>query len=267
VSQLVLSLRRYLPATNGQGALWLGFYAVILLAWAGVVMMARQVPGADLSSVPAEFWAALCLSAADADPVALWAMWALMVSAMMLPTIAPALRTFIDLSATGATDRKGAVALVLGYVGVWLVASVLGAFAQWGLARAGMIGPAGQSLSPWLTASLLIGAGAYQFSALKDRCLSKCRMPITFFMERWRPGSGAALRMGAELGVICLGCCWALMALGFIGGMMNLFWMGAATAFMALEKLPDIGRYLTRPAGAVLVTAGGVLLLRTIATI
>jgi predicted metal-binding membrane protein len=81
-------------------------------------------------------------------------------------------------------------------------------------------------------------------------------MPMTFFMERWAPGAARAFRMGVELGALCLGCCWALMALAFVGGTMSLLWMGAATLFMVLEKLPDLGRSLTRPAGVVLIAAG-----------
>jgi predicted metal-binding membrane protein len=80
-------------------------------------------------------------------------------------------------------------------------------------------------------------------------------MPLTFFMERWAPGPARAFRMGSQLGLACLGCCWALMALAFVGGTMNLVWMGAATLFMALEKLPDIGRPLTHPMGAILILA------------
>ncbi len=249
---------------GARAAGWLGFYALILLSWIAVVLMARGLPTADLADVPAEFWAALCASAADANPFALWAMWALMAMAMMLPTFMPALRTFADLSVAGATSGMGAVALIVGYAAIWLGASVLGAAAQWALAGQGMLTPAGASLSPWLTAGLLFGAGAYQFSAFKAACLAKCRMPLTFFMQHWRPGPAAALSMGLRLGALCLGCCWALMALGFIGGTMNLIWMGAATLFMTLEKLPEIGRWLTRPAGWALILAGGVLTFRAL---
>lgn len=243
---------------------WLGFYGSILFAWTGVALMARGLPGADLGSVPAEFWAALCASAGEAEPVALWAMWALMASAMMLPTFVPALRTFTDLGATGATTGAGAVALVAGYLSVWFGASAAGAAAQAALARAGMLTPAGASLSDWLTAALLVGSGLYQFSAFKAACLAKCRMPLTFFMQHWRPGAPAAFGMGLRLGAICLGCCWALMALGFVGGVMNLIWMGAATLFMTLEKLPEIGRHLTRPAGWALIVAGGLMSVRAL---
>jgi predicted metal-binding membrane protein len=112
-------------------------------------------------------------------------------------------------------------------------------------------------LSNWLSAGLLLIAGAYQFTHLKAACLAKCRMPLTFFMERWAPGASRAFRMGFELGVLCFGCCWAVMALAFVGGTMNLVWMGLATLFMVMEKLPDIGRVLTRPVGCLLVLAAG----------
>ncbi|SPH18003.1 hypothetical protein DEA8626_01533 [Defluviimonas aquaemixtae] len=243
---------------------WLGFYGAVLAAWIAVALMARDMPGAELKSVPSEFWAALCISAGQAQPLALWTMWALMAAAMMLPTFVPALRTFVDLSAAGATTGTGAAALVGGYLVVWLGGAVLGATAQWTLARAGALTPFGASLSPWLTATLLVGAGLYQFSALKHACLSRCRMPLTFFMQHWRPGAPVAFGMGLRLGALCFGCCWALMGLGFIGGTMNLIWMGAATVFMTIEKLPEIGRWLTRPSGWALIIAGGAVALRAI---
>jgi predicted metal-binding membrane protein len=116
-----------------------------------------------------------------------------------------------------------------------------------------LLGPDGVSTSLTLTALLLAGAGLYQFSNLKEACLSRCRAPLTFFLERWSPGPQAALKMGGQLGLHCLGCCWALMLLGFVGGTMNLVWMGVATVFMGMEKLPEIGTYLTRPVGYILL--------------
>jgi len=241
---------------------WIGFYALILLAWVGVYAMSLSVPGAEFSNMPAAFWASLCVAAGQARFPALLAMWVLMSMAMMLPTFVPTLRTFRDMSAAGASDGGAAAALVAGYVVVWLLASGAGAGAQMALSRAGLLSPLGASVSDGLTAALLLGAGAYQFTTLKEACLAKCRMPLTFFMERWQPGTVHALRMGLDLGLLCLGCCWALMALGFIGGTMNLIWMGAATLFMTLEKLPDIGRRLTRPLGYGLILAGAIMLLR-----
>lgn len=250
------------PRLNREALAWMGFYALILMAWTGIYAMSLAGPGAEYAEMPASFWASLCLAAGQAQFPALLAMWALMASAMMLPTFVPTLRTFRDLSSAGASDLRGAVALVAGYLVIWLAAATLGAAAQMLLSRAGLLSPLGVSLSDWLTAALLLGAGAYQFTTLKEACLAKCRMPLTFFMERWQPGTTHALKMGLHLGVLCLGCCWALMALGFVGGTMNLIWMGAATLLMTLEKLPDIGRRLTRPLGYGLIFAGAAMLLR-----
>jgi predicted metal-binding membrane protein len=246
---------------SGRGLAWLGFYLAILLAWVSVALMAAKLPGADLGAMPASYWETLCLSAAEASPLALLLMWALMSAAMMLPTFTPAARTYDDLRSAGAGDGRGLAALVGGYLVVWGGASVLGAGLQWVLATKGLLTPAGASLSPILTAGLLAGAGLYQFSVLKAACLSKCRMPMTFFMERWAQGTGPAFKMGLELGAVCLGCCWALMLLGFVGGAMNLLWIGAATLFMTLEKLPDLGRPLTRPAGFALLAAAAYTLI------
>lgn len=233
--------------------LWPAFFGAILAAWVALFLIQRA--GALPEGAPPGLWASLCLAAGQADPLALWAMWGLMAAAMMLPSFVPALVTYRQLSATGATDDRGALALVAGYLAIWLAASGLGAAAQTALSQAALLSPDGASLSHPLTAALLIGAGLWQFSAVKSACLTRCRHPLTYFLQHWRPGPARAFRMGAGIGLHCLGCCWALMATGFVGGMMNLLWMGAATAFMAAEKLA-LGRGLTRPAGAALIVAG-----------
>ncbi len=237
--------------------MWLAFFASILAAWGALFAVVRGNDIVALGAVPDGFWASLCIAAAGVQPLAVWAMWALMAAAMMLPTFVPALRTWFDLRAAGAATTAGAVALVGGYLAVWLGVAGLGAAAQIALSRAGLVSPLGASVTPWLTVGLLIGAGLYQFTALKAACLAKCRMPMTFFMERWRPGTPAAFGMGLRLGVLCFGCCWALMALAFVGGTMNLLWMGAATLFMVTEKLPEVGRWITGPMGAALIAGGG----------
>ncbi|SEN66961.1 Predicted metal-binding membrane protein [Pseudorhodobacter antarcticus] len=257
---------RGLAGLNRAALAWIGFYAAVLAAWLAVFAMAVQNPAQGLGDMPADFWASLCIAAGQAEFLPLVAMWAIMSMAMMLPTFVPALRCFMDLSHSGAADGRGAVALVAGYLVVWLGASVMGAGAQYFASGAGLVGMTGASVSGWFTALLLLGAGAYQFTPLKEACLAKCRMPLTFFMERWQPGAAHAGRMGVQLGVLCLGCCWALMALGFVGGTMNLVWMGLATLFMTLEKLPDIGRILTRPMGYFLIAAGVIVALRSLVT-
>lgn len=249
------------PAIPTRAVLWTGFFSLILLSWAALFAM---IHGARFADVPPGLWGALCLTAADASPGQLFTMWALMSAAMMLPTFVPALRTFVHMGSAGAVKTPDAVALIAGYAVIWALGAALGTVAQLAFAKLGLLAPDGSSLSTWLTAALLITAGLYQFSILKAACLAKCRMPLTFFMERWAPGPARALRMGAELGIICFGCCWALMALAFIGGTMSLAWMGAATVFMTLEKLPDLGRPLTRPAGYALTAAGAIVALRAL---
>jgi len=124
---------------------------------------------------------------------------------------------------------------------------------QWVLARFGLLSAHGISVSAPLSAMLLLVAGLYQFSAIKAACLSRCRSPLAFLMSEWRDGLAGAFRMGLRHGLDCLGCCWVLMLLAFVGGTMNLIWMGLATGLMTLEKLPSIGRPLTKPVGAVLI--------------
>jgi predicted metal-binding membrane protein len=182
-----------------------------------------------------------------------------MSAAMMMPTFVPTLRVFLDLGHAGAARPVEALALLLGYVAIWVAGSLLGAVAQRFLAGLNLVAADGSSLSLWLTAALLLGAGLYQFTSAKAACLAKCRMPLTYFLENWSPGLRRSLRMGLHLGAYCLGCCWALMALAFVGGTMNLIWMGAATLFMVLEKLPEIGKPLTLPAGVLLLASSGLV--------
>lgn len=242
---------RAIPA-SGAALVWPVFLGAVLGAWVVLVLVALAGPSDP--GLPG-FWDALCRPAAAAPLGTLWAMWALMALAMMLPTFAPALRSWRALSATGATDGASAAALTGGYLAVWLAVSALFALAQKVLAGVGWLAPDGSSLRPMFTAALLAGAGLWQFTGVKAACLSRCRLPLTHFLERWRPGLGPAFRIGAGMGLHCLGCCWALMALAFVGGTMHLGWMGAATAFMAAEKL-QAGAWLTRPAGVLLLAAG-----------
>ena len=233
---------------------WLGLFGALLVAWA--ILFAMAAP-ADLRQAEALYgvslWEALCAPGEGPWAVArLTIMWLVMSAGMMLPTALPALATYEDL---GQVTPTAFWRLVLGYGAVWGGFSVMAAVAQVGLFQAGLIGSAGQSLSIWLTAALLALAGFYQFSPMKEACLAKCRAPLTFFMQHWDDGPW---RMGLRLGAVCLGCCWALMALAFVGGVMNLGFMALAMVLMVLEKLPDIGRFVTRPLGVVLILAAGI---------
>lgn len=239
---------------------WLVLFGLILGAWG--VLYAMALP-ADLRDGAAlygpDFLQSLCIVTPDAAGFGrVVLMWALMSAAMMAPTALPAFATYEELSHTGET-RIGA--LVAGYLSIWLGFSVLAAGAQMMLFRAGLLSAFGDSRSGVMSAVLLAVAGAWQFSPAKEACLSRCRRPLSFFMQHWDEG---AWRNGLRLGLVCLGCCWALMALAFVGGVMNLAFMGLATVIMVLEKLPDPGRWLTRPLGGGLLVASAWVLFASI---
>lgn len=233
---------------------WIGLYAAILAAWAVLwAMAAASAPGGLADIYGAAFWEALCAPAADAAGLGrLWAMWALMGAAMMAPTALPAFATYEDLGHAAPTRFW---ALAGGYLAVWAGFAAFAALAQTGLWQVGLLDPLGASTSAALTGVLLALAGLYQFSPLKEACLSRCRAPLSFFMAHWNDGPW---RMGLRLGAVCLGCCWALMALAFVGGTMNLGFMALGMMLMALEKLP-MGRVLTRPLGALLLAAAALV--------
>ncbi len=236
---------------------WLGFYAVILLAWVAIFQMARG--GGDWLCGPDSlrllpfggFWA-------------LYPMWLVMIAAMMLPTLIPALQVYEDLPERAGATAPGWFGVVAGYAAVWALGSAGFAGAQvWALEQ-GVLDLTGVVTSPWMAAALFGLAGAYQFSKLKEACQNGCLTPMQYFIARWRPGALGGARMGAALGAMCVGCCWAIMALGFVGGMTSLLWMGAATVFMVAEKLPEIGRHLRVPAGVGLLGIGTIIALQAI---
>ncbi len=243
------------------GVHWLALFGLILASWS--VLYAMSIPP-ELRMMEQtygrDFWVSLCTITPDAAGyIRMVLMWSLMSAAMMAPTVLPALATYDDLS--HVSDNVNFAKLVSGYLAVWLGFSVLAAGVQLILFQAELIGAFGSSLSAGLSGALLIMAGGYQFSPLKEACLSKCRQPMTFFMQHFDEGPW---RNGMRLGIVCLGCCWALMLLAFVGGVMSVGFMGLATVIMVLEKLPDLGRFITKPLGGLLLLAGAWTLLNAI---
>jgi predicted metal-binding membrane protein len=137
---------------------------------------------------------------------------------------------------------------------------VLAAVAQWILHREALLSPSMASSSAWLGGLLLLAAGVFQFTPLKHACLSQCRAPFDFIMTRWREGARGAFRMGVEHGLFCTGCCWALMGLLFVAGVMNIVWIAAITLLVGLEKLFPRGIWLSSATGVILTAWGGWLL-------
>jgi predicted metal-binding membrane protein len=187
---------------------------------------------------------------------ALFPMWAIMMAAMMLPTMIPTLRNYEALMASADGTRAGWIGVLLGYLVVWIGFAALIAVVQVALVAGGLIDSLGIAASGFFAAALLIVVGAFQFTRAKEICHGVCHSPMSYFLGHWKSGFSGGLRMGLGLGAFCVGCCWGFMVLGFVGGVMSLLWMGLATLFMIFEKLPQVGHHLTKPAGAVLILAG-----------
>lgn len=243
----------------------------------------RAIVTAGLGGITVLAWAYVLSSAASADatPTAMampqmhaWstvdfalvlAMWAVMMVAMMLPSAAPMILLFTTVNRNQGAQQAALVptgVFVLGYVLVWGGFAALATTAQWALHTGALLtAMMGGSTSPLLGGALLLTAGIYQWPPLKRACLTQCRTPLGFLMAEWRPGSRGALAMGLRHGLYCLGCCWMLMALLFVGGIMNVLWVAGIAAFVLVEKLAPAGRRLGQVAGIVLLAWGAWLII------
>ena len=145
---------------------------------------------------------------------------------------------------------------LLGYLAVWIVFSAVAAVAQWSLHATALLSPMMVSTSPLLGGALLVAAGVFQWTPLKNVCLTHCRSPLSFLMTDWRDGKLGAFAMGIKHGAFCAGCCWVLMLLLFVAGVMNVLWIAALTALVLLEKIAPRGLWMGRVAGLALIAWG-----------
>ena len=197
------------------------------------------------------------------DLVLLCSMWVVMMVAMMVPTAASMILIFAKVQRQRRAQERPYVPtgiFVSGYLLVWAGFSVLATLAQWGLHSAALLSPLMGSTSPVLGGLLLLAAGLFQWTPLKYACLQHCRSPLSFLMTEWREGHRGALSMGLRHGSYCTGCCWLLMALLFVAGVMNVLWVAILTAFVLIEKVAPRGDMVGRVAGVVLVLAGLMML-------
>jgi predicted metal-binding membrane protein len=233
-----------------------GVAGVVALAWvylvagAGIDMSMADMP---MEPMPwSTFYAAL-----------LFTMWWVMMIAMMVPSAAPMVLLFTAIKRKqGASVSPSIEAWVFlsGYLLIWAGFSLVAVLAQWGLERAGLLSMAMASTSATLGGVILLAAGLYQFTPVKSACLRYCQSPVLFLSRHWRPGVVGALRMGLRHGSYCLGCCWFLMALLFVSGIMNLVWIAGIALYVACEKLLPLGRGLSRAAGVALIVSGTIIL-------
>ena len=192
--------------------------------------------------------------------VLLFLMWWIMMVAMMTPSAVPLLMLFTAVKRQGQ-DGHRAVGytgfLLFGYLLTWALFSAVATVLQWGLQEVGVLsGPMMVIKSQIVAGGLMVLVGIYQFTAIKNACLTRCRAPAQFIAQHHSPGSTGALKLGMHHGVYCLGCCWALMALLFVGGVMNLYWIAGLTLYVLLEKGLPQGKYISRLAGGGLIVAG-----------
>jgi predicted metal-binding membrane protein len=211
----------------------------------GMAMPGMAMPGAHP-------WAPL-------DVALLFLMWAVMMTAMMLPSAAPMILLFASVNRRRRERASPAVPtamFVAGYLLVWTGFSAAAALSQTALRQAALLSPAMATTSPILGGALLVLAGVYQWLPLKSACLGHCRSPLHFLGTEWREGHRGALIMGVRHGLFCVGCCWALMALLFVAGVMNLAWVAAIAGLVLVEKVVPGGQWVGRVGGVVLAAAG-----------
>ena len=190
------------------------------------------------------------------------AMWWVMMVAMMLPSAAPVILLYARAAADGHPERRPATpSFLTGYLCAWGLFSLLATGLQFLIEAGGQLNVSAIAVrSPWLTGSVLVAAGIYQLSPVKDICLRHCRNPAVFLSRHYRPGYAGAWRMGLLHGFYCVGCCWMLMLLLFVGGVMNLAWIALLTLMIAAEKLLPFGRIVTIASGLGCITWGALLL-------
>ncbi len=238
----------------------LGAALLTLLSWAYLLHIAARPDGgmsmpADLAMPQMQRWGVV-------EVLLLFVMWAVMMVAMMVPSVAPLILIFARANRrrTGRAAVGQATVLLLGYLAVWTAFSVVATVATWQLQRTALLSPMMMGTSSLLGGAILVAAGIFQFTPLKHACLSRCRSPIGFLASEWRYGYRGTFVMGLKHGLYCVGCCWMLMALLFVAGVMNLFWVAAIGVFVLVEKVATRGELLGRIVGGALVVAGGVMI-------
>ena len=236
-----------------------GLLALVVASWSYLAYQdwaMRHMDLVDMAMPSAGSWSA-------ADFLLVFVMWAVMMVAMMLPSALPTLRAYRGVTSTRDHEKSPdalTAVFAAGYVFTWTIFSAVATLAQSVMHALTLVSPAMRATSPTLAGMLLIAAGVYQWTPLKRACLARCAWPLQFLQRHWRAGASGAWRMGVIHGAYCAGCCWMLMALLFVYGMMNLAWIVAIAIYVLAEKLLPAQRWLPRLAGALLILWGGIVL-------
>ncbi len=241
-----------------------GLVAVTALAWVYLLQLASSMTGMDINHM--EMSMPVILEAwRSGDILLTFLMWTVMMVAMMTPSATPMILTFAKVNRQRHADQTpipATVVFLLGYLLVWSSFSAGATLVQWGLHSAALLSSEMIKVTPLLGGILLILAGTYQFTPLKYICLSHCRTPLGFLMTEWREGTQGTLLMGLRHGVYCVGCCWLLMTLLFVAGVMNLLWVAVIAGCVLVEKVVPAGQWISRAIGVLTVGWGVWLLLQ-----
>jgi predicted metal-binding membrane protein len=243
-------------------------FAVVMLAWAYLVWLAADMnmSGMDMTGsrmIPSG--RGLMVSATVPWQITefafVFAMWAVMMVGMMTPSAAPLVLTYARVARQTASQQRPFAAsgwLASGYLSAWIAFSLAATIAQWAIEREGWLTPAMASASNVLGGVILIAAGLYQWTPLKNACLRQCQFPLQFVQRHggFRPDGVSSLALGFRHGLYCVGCCWVLMALLFVGGVMNVLWIAFITIIVFMEKVVPAGRLISQISGVGFLAAG-----------
>lgn len=261
-------MRGSFPALQRDTAVALAaLLAISGLAWLWIFQLAIQMQAMAMPGMAAMEMSHLQMMSPALAPwtptlgLYLFAMWAIMMVGMMTPTAAPMVLVYVQVARHAArTGHRFAAAawLLAGYLLAWTLFAALATLLQWLLESLAMMTPMMQAASKSIGAAILLVAGIYQFMPAKDACLSRCRAPLEFIQQHggFQARALPSVRLGFVHGLFCVGCCWALMALLFVVGIMNVLWIAAIMVFVLLEKLLPRARWLSRGAGVLMIAAG-----------
>ena len=254
-------LHKTLPPLShkDKSIVYIGLIAIMLVSWLYLLNIAAQHSRMDMTMMSMSQNTSL-YGHAVYHFLILVLMWSVMMTAMMLPSILPATTVFAAFNRRKKAQAQPYVKtyiFVVGYLLTWIACSLLFALAQSGLSTAGVLDSTMKTNNPLLSGSILLIAGIYQWTPLKEACLKHCRTPLGFFIARWREGYWGAIYMGWCYGLFCVGCCWALMAIMFSVGAMNILWMAILSIFVLCEKVFPANMLVRNIAGVLLIFWGG----------
>jgi predicted metal-binding membrane protein len=238
-----------------------GLFLITLLSWFYIIYLYHQMVYMDMNAL--FFAMPMTPEWTVVDFILLFFMWLVMMIAMMTPSVAPLILIFAKVNRQRRQQQHpfvNSIYLMTGYFLIWATFSLVATSLQWLLQQVSLLNPEMKTTNKILSSVILIMTGIFQFTPLKQTCLKYCRTPFDFVLNHWEEGSTGALRMGIKNGFYCVGCCWMLMVLLFVAGIMNLLWVALIALFVLLEKISPRAKWIPYVAGLFLIVYGVLLL-------